>query len=110
MPPSQVVQASDVIIEVLDARDPLGTRCVDVERFARRVDPSKKIVLLLNKIGEGGWRGFLWVGGEGAGRQRGGGRSGGVERWRKFVLLRTFGECAWGGVGVQECESGEWME
>lgn len=50
--PSQVVEASDVIIEVLDARDPLGCRCADVERFVRRTDPSKKIILLLNKIGE----------------------------------------------------------
>ncbi len=50
---SQVVEASDVIIEVLDARDPLGCRCADVERFVRRTDPSKKIILLLNKIG--GW-------------------------------------------------------
>lgn len=53
LPPStlQVVEASDVIIEVLDARDPLGCRCADVERFVRRTDPSKKIILLLNKIG-----------------------------------------------------------
>lgn len=41
-----------MIIEVLDARDPLGCRCADVERFVRRVDPSKKVVLLLNKIGK----------------------------------------------------------
>jgi nuclear GTP-binding protein len=36
---------------VLDARDPMGCRCLDVERFVRKIDPSKKIVLLLNKIG-----------------------------------------------------------
>ena len=53
--PRQVVEASDVIIEVLDARDPLGCRCADVERFIRKTDPSKKIVVLLNKIG--GWGG-----------------------------------------------------
>lgn len=41
-----------MIVEVLDARDPLGCRCLDVERFVRRTDPSKKIILLLNKIGE----------------------------------------------------------
>ncbi|GAB4820326.1 hypothetical protein N2152v2_007372 [Parachlorella kessleri] len=46
----KVVEASDVIIEVLDARDPLGCRCLDVERFVRRSDPTKKIILLLNKI------------------------------------------------------------
>eukprot|EP00887_Chlorella_sp_A99_P007173 scaffold2.g7173.t1 len=46
----KVVEASEVIIEVLDARDPAGCHCADVERFVRRLDPSKKIVLLLNKI------------------------------------------------------------
>jgi len=39
-----------VIIEVLDARDPLGTRCVEIERQILQTDPKKKIVLVLNKI------------------------------------------------------------
>lgn len=47
---ARVVEASDVIIEVIDARDPGGTRCVEVERFVRRMGPSKRIVLLMNKI------------------------------------------------------------
>ena len=47
----KVVQAADVVIEVLDARDPLSCRCVDVERFVRRAGATKKIILLLNKIG-----------------------------------------------------------
>ena len=46
-----MVEAADVVIEVLDARDPLSCRCVDVERFIRRAGASKKIILLLNKIG-----------------------------------------------------------
>lgn len=50
----QVVEASDVILEVVDARDPLGCRCVEVERFIRKVDPSKRVVLLLNKVGASG--------------------------------------------------------
>lgn len=44
--------AADVIIEVLDARDPLGSRCLDVERFVRKSGATKKIILLLNKVGE----------------------------------------------------------
>jgi len=47
----KVIEASDVILEVLDARDPLGTRCIDMEKMVRKADPSKRIVLLLNKIG-----------------------------------------------------------
>nr|ACG24285.1 hypothetical protein [Zea mays] len=46
----KVIEASDVIMEVLDARDPLGTRCIDMEKMVRKADPSKRIVLLLNKI------------------------------------------------------------
>lgn len=45
------MEAADVIIQVLDARDPLGFRCAEVERFVRAKDPNKRIVLLLNKIG-----------------------------------------------------------
>jgi nuclear GTP-binding protein len=48
----KVVEASDVIIQVLDARDPLGSRCVDVERMVHKAGGLKRIVLLLNKIGK----------------------------------------------------------
>ena len=48
----KVVDAADVVIEVLDARDPLGCRCVDVERLVRKSGADKKVILLLNKIGE----------------------------------------------------------
>lgn len=47
----KVVEVSDVILEVLDARDPLGTRCVDMEEMVRKSGPEKHLVLLLNKIG-----------------------------------------------------------
>ncbi|KAI3411670.1 CP-type G domain-containing protein [Psidium guajava] len=46
----KVIEASDVILEVLDARDPLGTRCVDMEKMVMKAGPDKHIVLLLNKI------------------------------------------------------------
>ncbi|KAK2076812.1 hypothetical protein QBZ16_005038 [Prototheca wickerhamii] len=45
-----VAEAADVIIEVIDARDPEGGRCRDVERFVRSKGANKKVVLLLNKI------------------------------------------------------------
>lgn len=49
----KVLEASDVLIEVLDARDPVGTRCRAVERELRSLDGGrKKLILVLNKIGE----------------------------------------------------------
>ncbi|PON51972.1 GTP binding domain containing protein [Parasponia andersonii] len=46
----KVIEASDVVLEVIDARDPLGTRCVDMEKMVMKSGPSKRLVLLLNKI------------------------------------------------------------
>jgi nuclear GTP-binding protein len=46
----KVVDSSDVLIFVLDARDPLGTRCKELEREIRKKHPGKHIVLLLNKV------------------------------------------------------------
>lgn len=44
----KVVEASDVIIEVLDARDPDGCRNREIE--AQAVAAGKKVLLVLNKI------------------------------------------------------------
>ncbi|CAL1126502.1 unnamed protein product [Cladocopium goreaui] len=44
----KVVDASDVLVFVLDARDPMGTRCLQLERELRR--RQKHVVLLLNKV------------------------------------------------------------
>jgi len=46
----KVVESADVIIEVLDARDPMGCRCPDVENTIATKYPNKRIILLLNKI------------------------------------------------------------
>ncbi|KAJ2723795.1 nuclear GTP-binding protein nug1 [Coemansia sp. Benny D115] len=46
----KVVQHADVILEVLDARDPLGTRAPQIERMIQDAGANKRIILILNKI------------------------------------------------------------
>ncbi|OXV08085.1 hypothetical protein Egran_04152 [Elaphomyces granulatus] len=47
----QVAEAADVILYVLDARDPEGTRSKDVEREIMAANGgSKRLILILNKI------------------------------------------------------------
>lgn len=48
----KVLENADVILEVLDARDPLGTRTRSVERMVMDSGLDKKIILVLNKIGK----------------------------------------------------------
>lgn len=48
---AKVLDLADVIIQVLDARDPLGSRSRVVEDHIRMAGPDKKMVLVLNKIG-----------------------------------------------------------
>lgn len=44
----KVIEASDVLLEVLDARDPLGCRCPQVEEAVVK-SGHKKLILVLNK-------------------------------------------------------------
>ncbi|KAL1764793.1 guanine nucleotide-binding protein-like 3 [Sigmodon hispidus] len=44
----KVIEASDIVLEVLDARDPLGSRCPQVEDTIVQ-NGHKKLVLVLNK-------------------------------------------------------------
>ncbi|KAJ1635094.1 NUC091 domain-containing protein [Pavlovales sp. CCMP2436] len=45
----KVVDSSDVIVQVLDARDPLGTRAYHVEQFIRKNASHKHLIFVLNK-------------------------------------------------------------
>lgn len=46
----KVVDAADVVLEVLDARDPLGSRCAQMEEAIISSGANKRLVLVLNKI------------------------------------------------------------
>jgi len=37
-------------VEVLDARDPMGCRPTEIEKYIQQRDPNKRIILILNKI------------------------------------------------------------
>ncbi|KAL7791612.1 GTP-binding protein [Trichoderma afarasin] len=45
----KVIDSSDVIIHVLDARDPVGTRCRSVEKYLKDEAPHKHLIFVLNK-------------------------------------------------------------
>ncbi|GMR53607.1 hypothetical protein PMAYCL1PPCAC_23802 [Pristionchus mayeri] len=45
----RVVERSDIIVQIVDARNPLLFRNADLEDYVRTVDPAKKNVLLINK-------------------------------------------------------------
>ena len=45
----KVIDSSDVILHILDSRDPNGTRCRSVEKYIREEAPHKHLVFVLNK-------------------------------------------------------------
>ena len=46
----KVIDSSDVVIQVLDARDPLGTRSPYIEHYLKKEKAHKHLILVLNKV------------------------------------------------------------
>ena len=46
----KVIDSSDVILQVLDARDPLGTRSAYIEHYLKKEKAHKHLVFILNKV------------------------------------------------------------
>ncbi|GAA6063740.1 hypothetical protein JCM10212_000779 [Sporobolomyces blumeae] len=58
----KVIDSSDVLLHVLDARDPIGTRCDSVEAYLAKEKRGKKVVYVLNKVDlVPGWVAARWV-------------------------------------------------
>ncbi|XP_017054910.1 large subunit GTPase 1 homolog [Drosophila ficusphila] len=45
----RVVERSDVVVQIVDARNPLLFRSVDLEHYVKEVDPNKMNMILVNK-------------------------------------------------------------
>lgn len=45
----RVVERSDVIVQIVDARNPLLFRCEDLEAYVKEIDPKKMNMILINK-------------------------------------------------------------
>eukprot|EP01017_Pseudomicrothorax_dubius_P045465 TRINITY_DN7862_c0_g1_i3.p1 TRINITY_DN7862_c0_g1~~TRINITY_DN7862_c0_g1_i3.p1 ORF type:complete len:563 (-),score=157.71 TRINITY_DN7862_c0_g1_i3:104-1792(-) len=45
----RVVERSDIVIQIVDGRDPLFFRCEDLEDYVKECDASKQNILLVNK-------------------------------------------------------------
>jgi hypothetical protein len=46
----KVIDSSDILLHVLDARDPIGTRCHSVEAYLAKEKKTKKVIYILNKV------------------------------------------------------------
>lgn len=45
----RVIERSDLVVQIVDARNPLMFRCEDLENYVKEVDPKKNNLLLVNK-------------------------------------------------------------
>lgn len=46
----KVIDSADVVLQILDARDPLGTRSPPVEKYLKTEKPHKHLIFILNKV------------------------------------------------------------
>jgi len=46
----KVIDSSDVVIQVLDARDPMGTRSALIEKYMKEEKAHKHLIFVLNKV------------------------------------------------------------
>ncbi|XP_069695888.1 uncharacterized protein Ns2 [Periplaneta americana] len=46
----KVIDSSDVVLQVLDARDPIGTRSPHIEKYLHTEKPHKHLIFILNKV------------------------------------------------------------
>ena len=45
-----MIDSSDILVQVLDARDPMGTRSKFVETYLKKEKTHKHLVFVLNKV------------------------------------------------------------
>lgn len=45
----RVIERSDIVVQIVDARNPLLFRCQDLERYVKEISSDKENVILLNK-------------------------------------------------------------
>mmetsp|Transcript_32354 Transcript_32354/g.77656 ORF Transcript_32354/g.77656 Transcript_32354/m.77656 type:complete len:605 (-) Transcript_32354:115-1929(-) len=45
----KVIDSSDIVLQVIDARDPMGTRCKQLEASLKKNHPNKHMILVFNK-------------------------------------------------------------
>ncbi|XP_068137256.1 large subunit GTPase 1 homolog [Hyperolius riggenbachi] len=45
----RVIERSDVVVQIVDARNPLLFRCQDLEKYVKELSPHKENIILINK-------------------------------------------------------------
>lgn len=46
----KVLDSSDVVLYILDARDPMGTRSRYIEQYMKKEKPNKHFIFIINKV------------------------------------------------------------